>query len=248
LGYHPELSFFALLWQNESAPGGPYYTWIGINDRSDDPRACQVDALVNANILFCCGLLKISLPRTVYYLQQVIRADAYQSESTYALSPHFLIYAISRAYTDGHVTALGGAMPALQNYILSRLHLPDAEPSAFNLACLAVSLLNLGTPPTLVRPYLTTLLAAQQPDGSWPAWAAYAGDPPNYDGSPVLTTALALEGLAKYMAGLLPLSTVPGSPLRLVVCASVPEHSGPVHEEACLDLEGFQSPMRKETP
>ncbi|MEM7033162.1 MAG: hypothetical protein AAF629_26655, partial [Chloroflexota bacterium] len=27
----PELSFYALLWQNESTAGGPYYTWLDIN-------------------------------------------------------------------------------------------------------------------------------------------------------------------------------------------------------------------------
>jgi hypothetical protein len=197
--HHPELSFFALLWQNEATPGGPYYTWLGINDQPDDPHACQVDALVNANILFCCGLLKISLPRTIYYLQQVIRAEAFQSESAASISPHFLIYAISRAYNDGGVTALGSTMPVLQNYIFSKLRLPDAESSIFNLACLAVSLLNLGTPPTLVRPYLIALLTAQQPDGSWPAGAAFSRYPPEYDGGPALTTALVLEGLTKYL-------------------------------------------------
>src|SRR5262245_47138228 len=52
LGQHPDLSFYRLLWQNEAAPGGPYYTWIGVNDRADFPYAHQVDALVNANLLF----------------------------------------------------------------------------------------------------------------------------------------------------------------------------------------------------
>ncbi len=199
LNQRPELSFYALLWQSESAPGGPYYTWLGINERDDDPRARQVDALVNANIVYCCGLLNLSLPSTVYYLEQVIRAEAYDSESAYTVSPHLLIYALSRAYADGKVTMLDAVMSVMQDYILSKLPPPHIEISAFNLACLTVSLINMHVPAILVRPYLVPLLASQQSDGSWPAWAAYAGFSPNYDGSPALTTALALEALGKYI-------------------------------------------------
>ena len=53
-------------------------------------------------------------------------------------------------------------------------------------------------PSILVRPYLVPLLSMQQPEGNWAADAAYHGFSPNYDGSPALTTALAIEALAKY--------------------------------------------------
>ena len=195
----PELSFYALLWQNESAPGGPYYTWLGINDREDDPRARQIDALVNANILFCCGLLNLSLPGTIYYLEQVIHAEAYQSESAYIISPYFLLYALSRAYADGQVTALEPAMSTMTDYILSKLPPPRPDAPTFHIACLAAALLNLSVPSILIRPYLAPLLATQRPDGSWPGWGAYAGFSPNYDGSPDLTTALTIEALGKYI-------------------------------------------------
>lgn len=199
LDQRPELSFYALLWQNESAPGGPYYTWLGINEREDDPRACEVDPLVNANIVYCCGLLNLSLPNTVYYLEQVIHAEAYDSESTYNFTPHLLIYALSRAYADGNVTTLEAAMSVMQDYILSKLPAPHIETSAFHLACLTVSLINISVPSVMVRPYLVPLLTMQRPDGSWPAWATYVGFAPDYDGSPALTTALALEALGKYI-------------------------------------------------
>lgn len=199
LDRQPELSFYALLWQNESAPSGPYYTWLGINDRDDDPRARQVDALVNANILFCCGLLNLSLPGTVYYLEQVVRAEAYQSESVYTTSPHFLFYALSRAYADGQVAALDPAMSILEDYILSKVPPPHPDMPIFKIACLAATLLNLRIPSILIRPYLVPLLTTQYTDGSWPGWGAYAGFAPNSDGSPALTTALAIEALGKYV-------------------------------------------------
>jgi hypothetical protein len=45
--------------------------------------------------------------------------------------------------------------------------------------------------------------------------------------------------------GFLPPNTVPGSPLRWVIRASVPERSGPVYEEGCREAEGFQNLMRR---
>ena len=199
LGRRPDLNFYTLLWQNEAAPGGPYYTWIGVNDRADFAYARQVDALVNANLLFCCGLLGLALPGAAAYLQRVVRDEAYHDHSAYSISPHFLAYTISRAYADGKVDALTPVLDALQRYLLTRLPPPEAEPSAFNLACLAAGLLNLEVERGIVAPYLDALLDAQSNSGEWPAWAAYAGFAPNYDGAPALTTALALEALGKYL-------------------------------------------------
>ncbi len=196
LGYRPDFSFYPLLWQNEVSPGGPYYTWIGINDPAHEhPYACEIDALVNANILFCAGLLNLALPGSVVYLKQVIKNESYQKENVYTLSAHFLIYTISRAYADGHITTLTSAMPVMQDYILNKLTHPKNEPVAFNLACLAVALLNLKAPLPLIEPYLTALLAQQHADGYWPTWAVYV----QYNGAPALTTALALEAVGKYL-------------------------------------------------
>jgi hypothetical protein len=198
LGHRPAYSFYSLLWQNEVAPGGPYYTWIGVDHTGDSHFARDVDALVNANILFCGGLLNLSLPGTADYLRQVICSETYPEQSVYCVSPHFLIYALSRAYHHGHVDLLAPAMPAMQQYLLTKLPPPHAEPAAFNLACLAAGLLNLQAPLPLIEPYLAALLTGQETDGNWPARGAYWGYNRYYDGAPALTTALALEALAKY--------------------------------------------------
>ena len=198
LNRRPNLSFYRILWQNEVAPGGPYYTWLNVDHTTDSVYARDVDVLVNANILFCAGLLNLTLSGAAGYTQQLIHNQAYLG--TYGVSPHLPIYALSRAYADGHVDALAPVMPVIQNYILTRLSPPQTEPSAFNLACLAVSLLNLKTSLSLVEPYLTALLAAQDAAGHWPAWAVYVSYNHYYDGSPALTTALALEVLGKYQA------------------------------------------------
>ncbi len=207
VGRRPPRAFYPLLWHvvraNAAEAGGPYFTWIGTNDDPDDPYAApfarEVDPLVNANVLFCCGLLGVALPGAEAYLRGIVESEAYVGQSFYVVSPHFLAYAIGRAYSDGGANGLAPAMPALRNYLSTRLPPPDAEPSALNLACRAVTLLNLGCAAVEIAPYLVSLLRLQQPDGGWPGWAAWAGFQPNYDGSPALTTALVLEALGKYV-------------------------------------------------
>ena len=209
LGRRPLPSFYPLLWQvvrrNEAAPGGPYYTYLGVNDAPDDPVAApfarEVDRLVNANVVFCCGLLGIDLPGAVEYLARGVRSGDYRGQSHYVISPHFVIYSIARAHADGGVRSLASVVPAMREFLATRLPPPAAEASALNLACRAVGLLNLGVGPERVQPYVPALLAAQQADGDWPVGAAWAGFPPNFDGSPALTTALALEALAKWQRG-----------------------------------------------
>lgn len=207
LGRRPPAACYPVLWRairpNAAAPGGPYYTWIGVNDDPDDPIAApfagDVDPLVNANVLFCCGLLGIELPGAAAYLTRRAVSGDYRGDSHYVISPHFLLYAMTRAYADGQAVALAPALPAMRECLLDRLPpLPD-ELSAFNVACRALALLNLGAARDVVAPYLTAIVAAQGDDGGWPMWAAWAGFPPNYDGSPALTTALALEALGKWL-------------------------------------------------
>jgi hypothetical protein len=221
---------YPLLWQvvrpNETAPGGPYYSYVGvveIDEDADGPLpvayAREVDTLINANILFGSGRLGIALPGTAGYLAGIVRAEEYAERSRYIISPHFMIYVLGRAYADGNASDLAPAMPTMLAYLRTKLPAVESEVSAFNLACRAATLLNLGAESSEVEPYVTMLLRAQQADGGWPLWAAGAGFPPNWDpawwerwpggpasaetgwcwGSPALTTALTLEALGKYL-------------------------------------------------
>jgi hypothetical protein len=198
LGRRPDLSYYSLLWQNEVAPGGPYYTWIDVDHTGESFFARDVDIMANINILFCAGLLNLALSGVVAYLQQAIQNKTYQPHSTYCVAPHLPLYGLSRAYADGHVTALAPAIPVMQDYMLNQLPPPPAEPAALHLACLAAALLNLQADLSLIEPYVTALLARQDNDGHWPAWAVYLSYRHYYDGAPALTTALALEALGKY--------------------------------------------------
>jgi hypothetical protein len=186
LGERPGLSFYRLLWENEAAAGGPYYTWAGVNGGAH-LLARQVDALVNANVVLAAARAGQRLPGAVSYLLDVTRSDL-DGASDYCLTPHLLVYALARACADGPAPELAPAVRAG----LAALGPCD---DAFRTACRASALLALGEQEA--PPELGALLAAQLPDGSWPLAAAYADYPPYHAGSPALSTAVALDALAR---------------------------------------------------
>jgi hypothetical protein len=194
IGERPDFGFYRLLWEGEAAPGGPYYTWVGVNAGAN-LLARHLDALVNANTLLCAGLAGMELPGAAAYLCDVAARGAWEGASDYCLTPHLLLYCAARAYADGPAAALAPAMPGLRAAALA-LPGPPAEAEPFRLACLAAALLAAGDG-AAAAPHLAALLDAQFPDGSWPIAAAYSGYPPHFDGSPALTTAIALDAIGR---------------------------------------------------
>jgi hypothetical protein len=190
LGVAPDLRLFRLLWENEAAPGGPYYTWVGVN-QGTHLLARQLDALVNANLLFCAAMARIELPGAAAYLCDLITRPDLTPASDYCLSPHLLVYALARAALDGPAPSLSPVLPALATHAR---RLTTATP--FELACATATLLALGEQ-KYAAPLLEALLVAQQPDGAWPIALAYTGYPPNFAGAPGLTTAIALDAIGR---------------------------------------------------
>ncbi|NTV62038.1 MAG: hypothetical protein HGA65_00675 [Oscillochloris sp.] len=190
LGERPSLGFYRLLWENEAAPGGPYFTWLGVNGPGAHLLARQVDALVQANLLLCASMAGMNLPGVVSYLLDIIARGALDQASDYCLRPHLLIYTIARAYADGPAPGLAPGLPALRSTALAL-----ASNTPFELACQAAALAALGAPTDLAP-----LRAAQLPDGSWPMAAAYSGYPPHLDGSPALTTAIVIDAIGRTIA------------------------------------------------
>lgn len=193
LGERPDLRVFGLLWANEAAPGGPYYTWAGVN-AGEHLLARQLDALVNANVVHCTALAGFELPGAAAYLRERIETGALVAASDYCLTPHLLVYALARALADGPARALAPAAPAL---LAHARRLTTAEP--FQIACAAASLLALGEPEA-AAPLLGDLLDAQLSDGSWPIGLAYTGYPPYFAGAPGLTTSIALDALGRALS------------------------------------------------
>lgn len=220
LGERPDLAFYQLLWENEAAPGGPYYTWLGVNTGAH-LLTRQIDALVNANLLLCATLAGLELPGTAAYLSDAITGGRLAEASDYCLTPHLLVYALGRVVgrqkAEGRrqkptlqsprpaptpsvplspypPILLSPALPAL----LAAAHSLSAE-NPFQHACRAAALLALGDRAG-AESDISALIDAQQADGGWPIAAAYSGYPPHLDGSPALTTAIAVDALASWDA------------------------------------------------
>lgn len=213
LGERPDLAFYQLLWENEAAPGGPYYTWLGVNS-GEHLLARQIDALVNANLLLCAALAGLELPGTAAYLSDLIIGGRLADASDYCLTPHLLVYAlgrlIARQKAEGRgqtptaqlprpaPTPAAPLSPALPALLAAARSLRAENP--FQHACRAAALLALGDRAG-AEPDIAALIGAQQPDGGWPIAAAYSGYPPHLDGSPALTTAIAVDALALWGLG-----------------------------------------------
>jgi hypothetical protein len=193
LGERPDLALFQLLWENEAAPGGPYYTWIGVNQTPHHLLAHHRDALVNANILWLAGLLGLPLPGTAAYLNDCVLNGDLAQASDYCIEPHLLVYTLARAAHANPNALTPAARIALRAYAL-HLPAPPVETQPWRIACIAASLALLAER-TAAAPYCTALRHCQLADGSWPLAAAYSGYPPWLDGAPALTTALAIEAL-----------------------------------------------------
>jgi hypothetical protein len=148
----------------------------------------NVDAVVNANVLFYLG----PRPETAAiapYLLDVLARDAEAECDTWYFNPFVVWYFLSRALAPGHETAsalmrrkLGSAAP--------RTPLEIAAAQCARLYC------RLPADEALA----TRLVAAQLESGGWPAERFYQGKD-CYWGSEALTTGFALEALASRRAG-----------------------------------------------
>ncbi|HSX31964.1 MAG TPA: hypothetical protein VLF43_01780 [Candidatus Saccharimonadales bacterium] len=177
-----------LLLSAEEKIGGPYRTWL-VPD--DSPAVwLDVDPAVNSNIAYLLKLVAQPLPSLTHLIEQTIASGRYVSP--YYPSAYPLWYYMARAYNGPHA-------PQLVHHIMAaQTQAGDwATPLQTILALSALKSLGAPQPATAVR----SILAAQQPDGAWPA-ESFCIDPAQngrtyYHGAAALTTALAMEMLAQ---------------------------------------------------
>jgi hypothetical protein len=170
----------------ESRVGGPYRTWLV---GPDAPAIWQdVDLAVNSNI--ACFLQQVAqpLPNVTTMLERAITHNEFRSP--YYPSAYPLLYYAARAYRGPRSSALAA--------VIQKRRRGGHWGSPLNTA-LAVSALAEQGYTRGLGPAITALLAAQLPDGSWPA-EPFCIDPARrgkrfYNGASALTTALALEAL-----------------------------------------------------
>ena len=102
-----------LLISAETAPGGPYQTWL-------TPRKSNkwhdIDPAVNANVAYFLSLQDIALPALIQYVEDCIKHERYSSR--YYFSPIPIAYFISRWYR-------GNKADTLAEYIQEKFDVMD---------------------------------------------------------------------------------------------------------------------------
>ncbi len=181
-----------LLVATETAVGGPYRTWL-VAPKADPKDVWQdIDLAVNANIAYFIASVGSRLPQLDALFQTAIRQQQYRSP--YYPSAYPIWYYLARASSVQ-------MRPALRQTIKQAWR-QNKQPTPLETALVLTSLCRLGAPAGQPQRLAKQLLAAQLPDGSWPA-AAFCIDPArqqrhHYHGSSALTTAFALEALERY--------------------------------------------------
>jgi hypothetical protein len=220
-------AFIKLLLATETQVGGPYRTWLvpaGNNSAWSD-----TDLAVNANIAYFLSLASRPLPNLTGLMEQAIRNK--QLSSPYYASTVPVVYYLARAYRGpltGALRKIAGSLHGAKSLALNPLQ-------AALLLSAVLELKGAGAAKLAAQ-----LVAAQQPDGAWPA-DAFCLDPARgktiyYHGGESLTTALVLEALEAYrLAGA---ATVPAlTPFK--------QASGPAHNRRSTALQARVSVLNR---
>lgn len=118
--------------------------------------------------------------------------------SPYYDSPLCFVYCLTRAYADGKNLRLSPAIPKIRNYLLNFISKLPSDALEKSLA--TVSLLNCDVNSTTAEYMIKYLLNDQKKNGGWPIGIFFPHPFTDFVyGSEVLTTAIALEAISKYI-------------------------------------------------
>ena len=164
---------------------GPKWTWWFFTVTPSRPF--DVDAVVNANVLFYLGRRRETEPVVAWLVDILARGAEDGCDKWYIR--HFVIwYFFSRA--------LRSSEPAAGPLLLARLASAEAKTPLERALAMSIGM-DWGEVPDDEE--VRALLAAQQPDGSWPREDVYRGANRRW-GSAELVTAFAVEALARVRA------------------------------------------------
>jgi hypothetical protein len=169
---------------------GCFRTFLG------SPSANNVDAVVNANVLAYLGERDETRAACDYLCRIVTQGDEGRA-SLYGVDDLSFDYVLSRAWFLG-VKSLEPCRAPIVRRILARQKDDGTFGDALATALACASLLNFEeAPPDVLDRALTALCAQQSADGSWPRSTFYIDFNGGFYGSEELTTALAVEALAR---------------------------------------------------
>lgn len=193
----PGISANAKVFADHRNAEGLFYTWFFDSVKDND-----IDCAVNANVLFYLGETPDTMPACAYINGTVERREEGRCSLYYPGALKYY-YMISRAYGNG-ARCLEPSREAVLQRILAGQRTDGSFGNALDTALAAASLLNYGYQGPALDRGIGALFGIQKRDGSWERSVLFYGPQPRslayYDyGSESLTTAIALEALARYL-------------------------------------------------
>jgi hypothetical protein len=180
-----------------------FNTWI----LDEDPHFAKinfnnVDWVANANVLFFYSLLGQRLQEVEQYLITFVKTEAFKQRSTF-YPPMSGVYCLTRAYADGKNKGLKPAISKIKEYLTSIEAENNLQDSLYT-ALATVALQNCYERRAPNSQLIEDLMNMQQTDGRWPTGIFFSSVMRGHPeisfkwGSDELTTAFALEAIAKY--------------------------------------------------
>jgi hypothetical protein len=180
-----------LLIATETAPGGPYRTWL---TSRPEPVWNDVDVVVNANIAYFCRLQGITLPPLLQYLKSSIENKSFTSPYYPTSLP--VLYYLARVFE--------GADQSITDLIIQALHI-EPKNTLLDHALATCALLRLGAVPQAVAASIDEMSRMIQARG-------FSADPFCFDpsdkgvsyvaGCPSFTAAVCLEAVERFHGAL----------------------------------------------
>lgn len=159
----------------------------------------DIDAAVNANVLFYLGYRAETAP-IVDYLLDIIDKEKEADCDLWYRNPFTIYYFFSRTYQAG----VHQMKPAVEK-IAPRILKTSKTDGSFGEGVLdtalgIITLLHCGTDSAELEAAVKYLIQQQKPSGGWPRWGVYYGGPKKLQchGSEEMTTGFCLEALAAY--------------------------------------------------
>ncbi len=191
-----------LLISTETAPGGPYRTWIV------DPHSLaiwkDVDVVVNVNIMRFLSKKGVHLPPLFAFIQKHLDDANYASK--YYHSPFALFYFLADCYRNqiSHLSEDEAVvhLSNIRSTILSYKKSNGSFGSVLETALAIAALTKLGTAKDDLKKSIDWLLKKQNKNGSWDSCRFFIEEVRGhiywYSGAAAFTTAIAIEAISLY--------------------------------------------------
>ena len=166
------------------------------------PRAGDVDAVVNANVLLMFALTGKTDRNIIAFLIGFLESGDYLKGTLFYASPRAFMQALMRTCKMGNITELNATIPLIRSYLLKPETNGFTDDPPLEIALSVSALLFSGYGGDAVKKGVEQILKLQKTDGSWESSVCWRGDYEHQHclfRSKAYTTALCVEVLDMYL-------------------------------------------------